>query len=238
MPVTVRSPGWAKNPPTSAWNVRKVGAVKQGRNPLSRSASEHGRLMVGIGGNPFAREEPPMLPGAAWPGKPWSAKVTIVDPTTGAVPMGPTTSRSAQRPNARSPWPAATWRPRSGSSPSLRARCCRVRTSPHDPAAQRPPGAIRATPSRPARQPLAGARIGRLPARGSMQGRHRGATPRATALAKPRRACSVSGRAASGRAVRRGYLMPTTIDSGPARCSTQVRRKPACRSHCWHCAPV
>jgi hypothetical protein len=44
--------------------------------------------MVGIGGNPFAREEPTMLPGAAWPGKPWSARVTIVDPTTGAVPMG------------------------------------------------------------------------------------------------------------------------------------------------------
>jgi hypothetical protein len=110
--------------------------------------------------------------------------------------------------------------------------------SPHDPAAQRPPGAIGATPSRPARQPLAGARIGRLPARGSMRGRHGGATPRATALAKPRRACRGSGRAASGRAVRRGYLMPTTIDSGPARCSTQVWRKPACRSHCWHCAPV
>jgi hypothetical protein len=50
IPVTVRTPGWAKNPPTSAWKVRVVGAVKQEPNAASRSASERGRLGVGIGG--------------------------------------------------------------------------------------------------------------------------------------------------------------------------------------------
>src|SRR6266542_2509126 len=69
MPVTVRWPGWAKNPATSAWKVPKVGWVKQGPNATSRSASERGRLSVGIGGDSLA-DEPPMLACLALPGKP------------------------------------------------------------------------------------------------------------------------------------------------------------------------
>src|SRR6266540_4394773 len=69
MPVTVRWPGWAKNPATSAWKVRKVGWVKQGPNATSRSASERGRLSVSIGGDSLA-DEPPMLACLALPGKP------------------------------------------------------------------------------------------------------------------------------------------------------------------------
>ena len=35
-----------------------------------------------------------------------------------------------------------------------------------------------------------------------------------------------------------GYLMPTTIESGPIRCSTRVSVKPISRIHCWQSAPV
>jgi hypothetical protein len=35
-----------------------------------------------------------------------------------------------------------------------------------------------------------------------------------------------------------GYLMPTTMESGPARCSTRVSRKPASPSQAWQSAPV
>jgi hypothetical protein len=58
-----------RNPATSAWKVRKVGWVKQGPNAASRSASERGRLGVGIGGDSLA-DEPPMLACLALPGKP------------------------------------------------------------------------------------------------------------------------------------------------------------------------
>src|SRR6266545_8124275 len=54
MPVTVCRPGWAKNPATMARKVANVGAVKQGRNTMSRSASERGRLGVSIGGCSFS----------------------------------------------------------------------------------------------------------------------------------------------------------------------------------------
>jgi hypothetical protein len=56
----VRRPGWARNPVTSAQKVRNVGAVKQGPNTMSRSASERGRLGVGIGGD-LLSGGPPML---------------------------------------------------------------------------------------------------------------------------------------------------------------------------------
>src|SRR6266536_2484659 len=56
MPVTVCRPGWAKNPATMARKVANVGAVKQGRNTMSRSASERGRLGVSIGGCSFSGE--------------------------------------------------------------------------------------------------------------------------------------------------------------------------------------
>src|SRR6266540_5550969 len=56
MPVTVCRPGWAKNPATMARKVANVGAVKQGRNTMSRSASERGRLGMSIGGCSFSGE--------------------------------------------------------------------------------------------------------------------------------------------------------------------------------------
>src|SRR6266542_1220632 len=56
MPLTVCRPGWAKNPATMARKVANVGAVKQGRNTMSRSASERGRLGVSIGGCSFSGE--------------------------------------------------------------------------------------------------------------------------------------------------------------------------------------
>ena len=57
---------------TSAQKVRNVGAVKQGANTISNSASERGRLGVGIGGDSLA-DEPPMLACLALPGKPVNA---------------------------------------------------------------------------------------------------------------------------------------------------------------------
>jgi hypothetical protein len=70
MPVTVRVPGWATSPTTSQANVVKVGAVKQGRNAISSSVSERGRLHAGIGGGSLAREGPPMLSCCHPTGKP------------------------------------------------------------------------------------------------------------------------------------------------------------------------
>src|SRR5262249_9776313 len=42
--------------------------------------------------------------------------------------------------------------------------------------------------------------------------------------------------AACGR--RAGYLIPTTMESGPSKCSTRVSRKPASRIQPWQSAPV
>ncbi len=40
------------------------------------------------------------------------------------------------------------------------------------------------------------------------------------------------------RSCRNRYLIPTTIESGPARCSTRVSLNPASRNHPWQSAPV
>jgi hypothetical protein len=56
IPVTVRRPGWVKNPATSAWKVGRVRPVKQGVKAASRVANVSGRLLASIGGCSFGRE--------------------------------------------------------------------------------------------------------------------------------------------------------------------------------------
>jgi len=47
MPHTVRRPVWVSNPAPRAQNVRKVGAVKQGRNTTSMPISDGGSVGLG-----------------------------------------------------------------------------------------------------------------------------------------------------------------------------------------------
>jgi hypothetical protein len=64
IPVTVRAPGWARNPTTSAWKVAKVRTVKQGANAASTLMRVWGNGIVGIGGRPGSGgNRPPNLTG-------------------------------------------------------------------------------------------------------------------------------------------------------------------------------
>jgi hypothetical protein len=61
-----------------------------------------------------------------------------------------------------------------------------------------------------------------------------------TTSARPNspRASESRARLLPRRALGLDYFNPTTIESGPPRCSTCVFEKPDSRIHCWQSAPV